>query len=745
MINTKNKLNLHAFTLVELIVVIVILAILATIAFLSFSSQSSSARDSTRLSDISSIKKWMEMYNVWSWLYPDPDYPTSFTYSGWTIWNQWTLWDTAYKLIQKTLSKKVKDPFKDSEYDYSLASNKREYQVAWNFENPTSFEKSYNPFESDFLISQFSILNSPNANALGWTWTNVYISWNYNWIALKVQTWSAYYYVPTPTLFWINPTNQQNIVFNNTFNSWTIILPWINNYANYKSDQIYSTGSDKLWGSDITALMQKLQAAYTWSNISTNQVLEIVSAEGTALTDIWAGLIKNYLGWNAGSKNWSNEWGWSSLPDSNTVLLLHWDNLSNSTAFIDSSASGKTITANWDVNQIGRFWWVGYFGWSTSNLSMNDSQDWNFWTGSFSIDFWLNTKDPNWNILGQWTWNWWSSYHYWIILVTSGWKLRSQWWLWVGSVPSWLYWNIAVADWKWHHVALVRSWNTLGLYVDWVFDNSIDFTWVNIYNDNSVFRIWQSNEVWWPKCYIDELRISKWVARFTWNYALPTAPYTPDANDVLLLHFDWSWNSITDSSTVNQKTLTSNWNVTQYAPKFWNWAMIFDWNWDYLNIIDSNSFDLWLSWEPFTIDFWIKSSSTSNQIFLNRGWWFAWWNGTSGHEYVFWQYLWNTYFQAWNWGALENIMITWDVFSDWNYNHAAVSYDWSTVRVFKNWIIIWTSSTMSFAKPSWATLTRVWESVSSDWFNMNWLLDEFRISKWIARWTENFTPPTSPY
>lgn len=54
----KNKKNWW-FTLVELIVVIVILAILATIAFLSFWSQSSSARDSTRLSDLASISKWL--------------------------------------------------------------------------------------------------------------------------------------------------------------------------------------------------------------------------------------------------------------------------------------------------------------------------------------------------------------------------------------------------------------------------------------------------------------------------------------------------------------------------------------------------------------------------------------------------------------------------------------------------------------------------------------------------------------
>ncbi|EKE29769.1 MAG: hypothetical protein ACD_2C00101G0001, partial [uncultured bacterium (gcode 4)] len=206
MYGQNNPKNNKAFTLVELIVVIVILAILTTIAFLSFSSQSGSARDSTRLSDISSIKKSVEMYNVNAWTYPTPDYAYSYTYSGWVIWNQWTIWDSAYKLLQKNLSKKVVDPLKWSEYDYSLASNKREYQVAWNFENPTSLERNYNPFDSSNL--------NPKLSALWWTGANVYISWNYNWVMLKVFTWSTYYFVPTPTLFWIWTWST---VYDNTF------------------------------------------------------------------------------------------------------------------------------------------------------------------------------------------------------------------------------------------------------------------------------------------------------------------------------------------------------------------------------------------------------------------------------------------------------------------------------------------------------------------------------------------------
>ncbi|EKE29230.1 MAG: hypothetical protein ACD_2C00205G0003 [uncultured bacterium (gcode 4)] len=286
MANIK-KPKTHAFTLVELIVVIVILAILATIAFLSFSSQSGSARDSTRLSDISSIKKSVEMYNVNAWTYPTPDYAYSYTYSWGIIWNQWTIWDSAYKMLQKNLSKKVVDPLKWSEYDYSLASNKREYQVAWNFENPTSFERNYNPFDSSVL--------SPKLSALGWTGANVYISWNYNWVMLKVFTWSTYYFVPTPTLFWIWTWST---VYDNTFWSWKDLLPWVNNVAVFDSSKVYaSTSSTWLTAAEVESLMVTIQSAYLTWNVTTPAVQEVLAATWSALTDLWTGLVKNSLGW----------------------------------------------------------------------------------------------------------------------------------------------------------------------------------------------------------------------------------------------------------------------------------------------------------------------------------------------------------------------------------------------------------------------------------------------------------------
>ncbi len=522
MYGQNNPKNNKAFTLVELIVVIVILAILTTIAFLSFSSQSGSARDSTRLSDISSIKKSVEMYNVNAWTYPTPDYAYSYTYSGWVIWNQWTIWDSAYKLLQKNLSKKVVDPLKWSEYDYSLASNKREYQVAWNFENPTSLERNYNPFDSSNL--------NPKLSALWWTGANVYISWNYNWVMLKVFTWSTYYFVPTPTLFWIWTWST---VYDNTFWSWKDLLPWVNNVAVFDSSKVYATWSDNLWSADITNLMTTVKAAYSTWNVTTPAVQAIVSASWAELVNLWAGLVKNSLGWAASSTSSSSDslptcsawmnWNGLSCVATWTVLLLHLDdNLVN-----HWTNPWMISNNNWASFSTWKFWNSLSFNWTNQYLSIPDSNDW-YLDWDFTIDFWAKLNWGSWFwAIGQW--DWYSSFAY-IFWNAAPWTTL----FWMSS--SWGWWDYSsnyitswTADWAWSHYAVTRSWSMIYMYADWINTYS-GSTSVRPFNSSDVLKIGlyqnpSNSDYRWFNWLIDEIRLVKWKAMWTNNFTPPAVPY----------------------------------------------------------------------------------------------------------------------------------------------------------------------------------------------------------------------------
>ena len=142
--NTKTNITLNnkviwvrAFTLVELLVVISILAILWTIAFLSFWWFSSKARDSNRISDTTNLSKWIELYQVQSWIYPTPE---QITWT-WIIWTTqvaylWTIQNQISTLAK--ISKTPIDPLSNSYYIYWTTADYKQYQIATTLENSLS-------------------------------------------------------------------------------------------------------------------------------------------------------------------------------------------------------------------------------------------------------------------------------------------------------------------------------------------------------------------------------------------------------------------------------------------------------------------------------------------------------------------------------------------------------------------------------------------------------------------------------
>ena len=95
----------------------------------------------------------------------------------------------------------------------------------------------------------------------------------------------------------------------------------------------------------------------------------------------------------------------------------------------------------------------------------------------------------------------------------------------------------------WTHVAVVRSSGTTKIYINGTQSGS---SWADItnYGTTKPLRIgaWY-NALYGFNGYIDDVRITKGVARYTATFPVPTAQLTGDNSTVLLLHFDGANNS----------------------------------------------------------------------------------------------------------------------------------------------------------------------------------------------------------
>ena len=243
----KNK----AFTLVELIIVITILAILATIAFVSFKNYAWSARDGNKLTTLSSIEKWLSLYQIKIWNYPTPDNIYGSGSYSWALLSQ--VWFVGSWVVQSINMNKIpKDPIVNFEYTYWLSNNKKYYQLGTVLENN----------ETAFIQQ---------------TYANNYTSkvvWNYKWL-YRFSTGWLNYIINLPSLLFTqswaqdfgNISNDPKFVINN---GWNLVKPY-----------------DEWNQEEVNTVLEKL--TQTWGiNLKTQEVpTDWNSGSGTLAQELW--------------------------------------------------------------------------------------------------------------------------------------------------------------------------------------------------------------------------------------------------------------------------------------------------------------------------------------------------------------------------------------------------------------------------------------------------------------------------
>jgi hypothetical protein len=289
----------------------------------------------------------------------------------------------------------------------------------------------------------------------------------------------------------------------------------------------------------------------------------------------------------------------------------------------------------------------------------------------------------------------------------------------------------------WYHFAYVKSGSTLTGYIN---GSSVSTTTSVTTNGSSNCICigagvnglsWNGDYAYLG--YIDEFRITKGVARYTANFTPPTAAFPTSAGGVdanasmvsLLLTGDDLLDHSPSPKTVN---VYGNTTVSTTTKKYGTGSIYFDGSGDYMTVASNTA--LQMNASDFTIECWAYISSFTGTIFelgqytdgiLLRPW---------GSD--------DFYVNGSNYGNITQYLTA----NTWT--HFAVVKSGTTVTLYING-----TSKITATGVGNVSVNQYGISIGTSAHmgnNSQFLpgyLDDFRITKGVARYTANFTPPTS--
>jgi len=207
------------------------------------------------------------------------------------------------------------------------------------------------------------------------------------------------------------------------------------------------------------------------------------------------------------------------------TLLLHGDGTSGSTTITDSSSSPKTITVNGNaqIDTAVKKFGTGSieFDGTGDYLTAPDDAAWDLGSSDFTIEAWVYpTASPAQPIIiGQWT----SSYA-WVLLLSNDGNRYLRALLYNGSFNDYVS-TSALSLNSWNHCSFVREGNTVSLYLNGTSVYSTTFTG-SVSTSTSALSIGANSVGGSPfQGYLDDVRVTKGVARYTSNFTPPTAAF----------------------------------------------------------------------------------------------------------------------------------------------------------------------------------------------------------------------------
>lgn len=221
----------------------------------------------------------------------------------------------------------------------------------------------------------------------------------------------------------------------------------------------------------------------------------------------------------------------------NVSLLLHCDGPDGSTTFTDSSPAPKTVTAagnaHIETDQAKYGTASAHFDGNGDYLQTPASTDFDFGTADFTIEAWVYLTSLTANartIISRYA-TWATSVEFMVYIRNSDNVLIFQ----AGnSTPIVLVGNTTFTANNWVHVAVTRASGVTKMWVGGVAQTATHTGSVTL-SSTAVLRIGANCDStpieFWPG-YIDEVRITKGVARYTANFTPPAAAFINYAGQI---------------------------------------------------------------------------------------------------------------------------------------------------------------------------------------------------------------------
>jgi len=291
---------------------------------------------------------------------------------------------------------------------------------------------------------------------------------------------------------------------------------------------------------------------------------------------------------------------------------------------------------------------------------------------------------------------------------------------------------------SWNHVALVRSGSTFTPYVNGI-SGTTTTSATALFSGTAVLSVGSDDAAASRLTgYVAGSRVIKGTALYTSNFAPPIAPPTPVTNTQLLLNYTNA--GIYDNTAKNVFETVGNAQISTTQSKYGGSSMYFDGSGDWLQALSTPQFNFGTG--NFTLECWawLTNFSTDYRLLakvVNIGSYGSWQVivDTSGYPRFY----------------ASSAASSWDVCSNLGggvaivagtWNHIAVTRSGTTFTIWVNGVSAGTTTSSASIYYS-ASVPVTVGGMPDGTRSLNGYIDDARITTGVARYTTNFTPPTS--